>query len=223
MHPGTETRALVIFPSNFATLRSSATRRDEFVDAVYRFWRLRRRGLPACLPVPLLPRRESRPSRRRELNNRASRSSGYRVVISILLLHPILRRETVRSRYESKPSELVGTGRRQKSTCFPPTAIAVSWSRLISLQIAFYILEIVLGMLLPVVIHNARNIRPGQRPTKASFNHRPRGTAVTFPSLSGIQKANTAPERTTAPRSPRSNYVRYFLSPAEIPLRLIVL
>lgn len=25
----------------------------------------------------------------------------------------------------------------------------------------FYILEIVLGMLLPVVIHNARNIRPG--------------------------------------------------------------
>ncbi|CAL1675631.1 unnamed protein product [Lasius platythorax] len=51
---------------------------------------------------------------------------------------------------------------------------------LILLQIAFYILEIVLGMLLPAVIHNARNIRPGKQPTKASFNHRPQETTVTL-------------------------------------------
>lgn len=43
-------------------------------------------------------------------------------------------------------------------------------------------------MLLPVVIHNARNIRLGQQPTKASLNHRPQETTVTlFRSLSTIQ------------------------------------
>lgn len=99
------------------------------------------------------------------------------------------RREIVGNRHESKPPEFVDrtwtpVGINMLATDGHSRILA---SRLISLQIAFYILEIVLGMLLPVVIHNARNIRPGQQPTKASFNHRPQGTAATFPSLSGIR------------------------------------
>jgi hypothetical protein len=65
---------------------------------------------------------------------------------------------------------------------------------LISLQIASHILEVVLGMLLPVVIHNARNIRPGQQLTKASCNHCPAGrlallSRILYP-LFGIRKAS---------------------------------
>lgn len=123
-------------------------------------------------------------------------------------------REIVAGAMKAKPPEFVDRTPAEINM-LPTDRHSRIPARLISLQIAFYIPEIVLGMLLPAVIHNARNIRPGQQPTKASFNRRPRGTAVTFPSLSSIQKASTTATK-GAPRSFPGNYARYFLIPAEI-------